>query len=42
MEVYYYKALICKVVYHLKINCGKLKMHITKPKASPGWCGSVD
>lgn len=33
MAVCYCEILICKVVYHWKVNCNKLKMHITKPKA---------
>lgn len=34
MEVSYCEILICKVVYRWKINCDKLMMHITKPKAN--------
>lgn len=35
MEVYYYKIIICEVVwYHLMIDCDKLKRNTVHPEAT--------
>ena len=37
MEIYCCKILIltiCEVKYHLKVECGRLKMHTVNPKAT--------